>query len=224
MNVETQLTNLASKKETDMSQVLPEIDEARATRFETLALLDGLDQQQCDYRPAPGKWSPGEVIDHLLKADAFYLRELEELLRRARAGRLPFLYRGVADLIDLPKPLHYVLPFAELPFAVANSFVPAPLRRAFIGERRLPLRSPDLMVPEADRTLDELRDGLHQLIDRLDVLEQKGGADLYRLRYYNPVVGLTNLPAAIKFLAHHEKRHQRQLRDLLSSEDFPQAA
>ena len=85
---------------------LPEIDEARATRFETLALLDGLDQQQLDYRPAAGKWSAGEIVDHLLKADAFYLRELEELLRRARAGRLPFLFRSVAEIVDLPKPLH----------------------------------------------------------------------------------------------------------------------
>ena len=202
---------------------LPEIDEARATRFETLALLDGLTQEQVDYRPAPAKWSAGEIIDHLLKADAFYLRELEELLRRARSGRVPFLFRSVAEIVDIPRPLHYVLPFAEIPFAVANSFFPAPLRRAVIAERRLPLRSPELMAPETGRSVAELKDDLHGLIDRLDAMEQDG-SDLYRLRYYNPVVGLTNLPSAIKFLANHEKRHQRQLRDLLSARGFPQAA
>ncbi|MEO1083380.1 MAG: DinB family protein [Acidobacteriota bacterium] len=206
------------------TEPLPEIDEARATRFETLALLDGLEQGQLDFRPTAGRWSAGEVLDHLLKADAFYLRELDELLRRADAGRVPFLYRGVADLIDVPKPIERMLPFAEIPFAMANSFFPAPLRRAIVAERRLPLRVPDVMAPQAGRSVAELKDGLHRLIDRLDGLEHGRHGDLYRLRYYNPVVGLTSLPSAVKFLANHEKRHQRQLRDVLSSADFPQAA
>ncbi|MEM1177593.1 MAG: DinB family protein [Acidobacteriota bacterium] len=203
---------------------VPEIDEARATRFETLALLDGLDQEQLDYSPGRGRWSAGEVVDHLLKADAFYLRELDELLRRADSGRYPFLFRSVADLVEVPRPFRLMLPFAELPFAMANSFIPAPVRRALVAERRLPLPAPDLMAPEPGRPVSELKEELHGLIDRLDAVENERDDNLYRMRYYNPVVGLTTFPSAIKFLANHEKRHQGQLRDVLASSDFPQAA
>ena len=80
------------------------------------------------------------------------------------------------------------------------------------------------MAPKAGRAISELKNGLHHLVDRLDAMEREGGEDLYRLRYYNPVVGLTNLPSAIKFLANHELRHQRQLRDLLSMDGFPRSA
>lgn len=36
-------------------------------------------------RPAPGKWSPAEILEHLVKSDEGYLARMRPLIRRARA-------------------------------------------------------------------------------------------------------------------------------------------
>ena len=48
--------------------------------------------------------------------------------------------------------------------------------------------------------------------------------DWVKLRYYNPLCGFTNLPGVLSFLASHERRHQGQIRDILTSKRFPTAA
>lgn len=47
--------------------MIPEAELRRleAVRARTLALVDGLTQEDLDRRPARGGWSVGEVLDHL---------------------------------------------------------------------------------------------------------------------------------------------------------------
>ena len=101
---------------------LAELERARQA---TLALLAPLAQAQLDARPAPGKWSAGEVFDHLVLAEEIQRREIEHLIGLALAGRPTLVRRSVADLdvsvLFIPKPL---LPLLSLPFSVANAFVP----------------------------------------------------------------------------------------------------
>jgi hypothetical protein len=48
------------------------LDMLRLTRARTLRLCAGMTQAQSDYSPAVGKWSAGEVLDHLLLAEKLY--------------------------------------------------------------------------------------------------------------------------------------------------------
>ena len=200
--------------------VYPEIDDARATRFDTLALIDGLDQEQIDYRPA-ARWSLSEVLDHLVKVDTIYLGELDRLVQRKLDGKLPFLYRPIGKWVKVPFFLRPVTYFAEAPVAFANTFLPSMVRQKIVSDRRFATKAPKAIRPVSRRPAEELREDLHAYVDRLDALEHQDEVDLRQLYYYNPIVGLTQVTGALRFVARHEKRHQEQIRDILSDSGFP---
>jgi hypothetical protein len=47
-----------------------ELERLERVRAGTLALVDGLSQEDLDRQPAGGGWSVGEILDHLLRAEA----------------------------------------------------------------------------------------------------------------------------------------------------------
>jgi hypothetical protein len=47
-----------------------DLDLLGTTRQRTLELSEGLTQAQIEFPPAAGQWSVGEVLDHLLLAEA----------------------------------------------------------------------------------------------------------------------------------------------------------
>lgn len=208
-----------------MTRRYPEFKQALATRQRTLEAVESLSQKQSDFRPAPGKWSVGEVLDHLLRTDALIVRELEVVFRRRRLG-LPFVYRGLADVdTTLPAALRPVLPFFEVPFGFANALVPPPVRRFLTGNRRLPVQAPAVLRPRTGRPIDDLRRELASTFVTLRrQQDEHPGVDLDRVFYYNPIVGLGSVPGIYRFVANHERRHQLQIREVLDGTAFPMAA
>lgn len=200
----------------------PEFDDAREVRQQTLSLVEGLDQRQSEYRPRAGKWSPGEVLDHLVRLDALIVRELAVAIDRRRLG-LPFVYRSIADIeTSLPWVLKPVLPFFEVPFSVFNTVVPQSLRRALTGNRSIPLQAPKVIAPRFGRPLPTLRDELESTFDTLERQQAEiPGIDLSQVFYYNPITGLSSVAGMYRFVSNHEKRHQSQLRDILGDRSFP---
>ncbi len=69
-----------------------------AARQRTLDLVEGLTQVQIEFSPGPGQWSVGEVLDHLLLAEALNRRDIAELIDMAKNGRRPSLKRTFADV------------------------------------------------------------------------------------------------------------------------------
>ena len=201
-----------------MAETHPELEEARATRLETLSIVADLDQEQSERRPEPEKWSAGEVLDHLLKLDVFVVRELEMTLAQRRRG-LPLTYRSIADVdTTIPWILRPVLPFVEIPFAFANAVFPQSLRRSILGSRRIPLRAPGVLRPRFGRPIAGLREELGKTFDVLEEQQAENpNVDLAAVYYYNPITGLNSVAGMYLFLANHEKRHQGQLRDLVST-------
>lgn len=208
-----------------MPKTYTEFEDARQVRLQTLSLVEGLDQQQSEHRTEPGKWSMGEVLDHLAKLDALIVRELEVALNQRRRG-LPFVYRGVADIdTTIPWVLRPVLPFFEVPFSIFNTVLPQTVRRAFTGNRSIPLQAPGVIAPRARRSIDALR---RELDTTFRTLEQQQAdnpkIDLDRVYYYNPITGLGSVAGLYRFVSNHETRHQGQLRDILEHPSFPASA
>ena len=73
------------------------LDELRTVRARTFAMTEGLSQEQLDYVPAPGAWSVGEQVDHLILAEQVLRRDMAILIERAKAGQTPYLYRSFAE-------------------------------------------------------------------------------------------------------------------------------
>ncbi len=103
----------------------------RLTRAETLRVSAGITQAQSEFAPAPGKWSVGEVLDHLLLAENFYRRIFVRLVELQKSGARPVIRSSFAEvntsIAYIPKSL---LPLLEVPFTVFNMFVPAVVRAA----------------------------------------------------------------------------------------------
>lgn len=206
-----------------MSRTYEELEDARATRSATLALVEKLDQEQSEYRPGADKWSVGEVLDHLLRVDAVIVREIGVALDQRQRG-LPFVYRGLADVdSNVPWVLRPVLPFFEVPFGLFNALVPPRLRRFLIRDRRLPGQAPRVLQPRFGRPIATLREELLETFTTLEEQQQDHpDFNLDHLFYYNSIMGLQSVPGMYRFAANHEERHQEQLREILGDEGFPE--
>jgi hypothetical protein len=104
---------------------LESLDLLRKTRGTTLELVRDLNQTQSDYVPAPGKWSIGEVLDHLLLAEKLYRDSIATLIQLEKAGLRPVISKSFSEIDTsiayLPKS---VLPFLDVPFTLLNIVVP----------------------------------------------------------------------------------------------------
>ena len=64
------------------SSLAKSLDEFAATRAHTLAITNGLSQEQLEFVPAPNRWSIGEVLDHMLRAERVNREQVAQLLAR----------------------------------------------------------------------------------------------------------------------------------------------
>lgn len=188
-----------------------------ATRAATLGLANGLSQEELDRRPRPDKWSVGEILDHLLRAEGYLHGELRELIGLARAGRRPFIRRSFSEVdisvAFIPRPL---LSLFELPISLAGMFVPAPVRDFILRNRLIPAQNPSFATPQPGRPADELRSDLAASLEHLrQLLEQNADLDGRQLILQHPLLGTLDLTGMLRFLILHEQRHQDQIQEAL---------
>ncbi len=196
----------------------PALGRVRRVRAKTLELVRGASQDQLDGRPAPGRWSPGEVLDHLILSDRIYRADIERLFELARAGERPLVRRSFADLnpsvLFFPKPL---LPLLEPPLAVMNLFLPRSLRDRIARTRWIPAQNPDAAEPRRGRAGDALRRELEQSLAATEALFRSAGSlDLEAMEHEHPLLGRRDLDGLLGFIADHEERHQAQIREALA--------
>lgn len=196
------------------------------TRRETLALVEGLTQQQIDFSSSPRKWSTGQVLDHLTRVDEVFHEDCDELLARWRKspGRAS-LFRSLSDSgLKLPLVPDAFLPLFDIPAAMAGVFVPRQLRQTVLSSRAVPAQAPERIRPRKGRPVEDLRRELAEFVDYLEArVAENPEVDWQRLRYYNPLFGFTNLPGFASTVISHEKRHQEQIREVLGARGFPAA-
>jgi uncharacterized damage-inducible protein DinB len=172
---------------------------------------------ELDYAPAPGTWSVGEVLDHLILSDQLYYSELKELFALKEAGKKPYLRRSFSDfnpsILFIPKP---ALPLLDVPFEVVNMFLPRTVRSFFIRSRLIPAEAPDSATPRPGRAGDVLRQELREGPDHLEALfAQLPNADFRTFKHYHPLLGENNVYEVLDFLTNHETVHQKQIREII---------
>ncbi len=201
------------------------LERFRAIRARTLAMVQGLSQAQLDFAPAPGTWSIGEVVDHLILSVEIIRRDVAELIALTKAGKPPLIYRSAAEFnitpFFMPKCL---LPVLEVPLNFLNTFVPDGVREFFVRYRLIPARAADTATPRRGRSTAELRDGLHYSLDELEALfAANPDLDYDKMKHQHPLLGTQNVPHLLYTMGLHEERHQAHISDLLTNAQFPKA-
>jgi uncharacterized damage-inducible protein DinB len=207
------------------------VDELAAlqkVRAQTLGLIAGLSQEDLDWSPAPGKWSIGEVLDHLLKAEEFFGRDLERLVKGSQTGQPTHIRHSFRDLdIGLPLVPRSLMPSLELPLTFATLLVPAPMLNFMTGLRLFPMRHPSVADPRPGRPIEVLRQDLSEAGRRTaDLLSSLSSSDSARMTVSHPLLGTRTIPELIRFLVAHERRHQGQvaaLKDSLTDQPMQKA-
>jgi len=200
-------------------------DELDRVRARTLELVAPLAQRQLDFEPAPGHWSNGQVLDHLLASDRLYREEIVELIARKRAGRRPYIRRTFQDINIRPLFLpDAVLPWLDLPLSVFNRVTPDAFRDLLARLPIVPSGNPDRGAPRARRPGPELRrDLVSSLAELRALIAANADLDFRELVLEHPVTGVSHVPRLFAFVAAHERRHHRQIDGIRRHRKFPPA-
>ena len=192
-------------------------------RAETLAKIAPLSQAQLDFSPRPGRWSIGEVADHLRLSELLWRDEIGRLVALARAGRPARLKHTFAEINV--SPLHMpdaVLSVLEVPFGFMNRFVPDAVIGLMTEFPILPTRNPDAATPRARRPAAELAADLEAAIaETRRLIDANVDLDFERMSSEHPLMGSNTAPQILGFLARHERRHQGQMDGVRADARFP---
>ena len=200
-----------------------ELDLFRSTRAATMSLADPLTEAQATFTPAPGKWSAGEVLDHILLAEKLYRDQFAQLIALAKVGKKAEITRSFNDIdisiLSIPKA---ALPLMEIPFRMMSLFTPNFMREALIRYRVAPAQAPRIAEPRKGRALNDLRRDLQSsLAETVSLFDSSAGLDYRAMRSSHPLMGTNNLLQLVRLMTMHEQRHQEQIRIIERSPAFP---
>jgi hypothetical protein len=133
---------------------------------------------------APGKWSPGQVVEHLALTYEVLLRELRD---------------GEGMRVRMPGWRSSVLRWIVLPHVLFHRKIPPGVR----APREI---RPADEAPPVDATLRRLRLRAEEFEDELDRARRAGGGQLT-----HPFFGRVGPVKALRFCAVHAEHHGRQL-------------
>ena len=167
-----------------------------SAREEFRKLIEGLNDEQFNWRPVENAWSMAECIDHLVMIGTIMGRNIDEALEKAEARGLksdgPFKYG-----------------------AIGNWFV-----RAVSGSdegRRRKFKAPATYTPTSNHTISRLDAAFNEVQDRfVERVERSNGVDLARVKMPSPISRFIRLSLGqwLALLAGHQERHLLQAKDV----------
>lgn len=178
-----------------MSVALREIWEENAAAREALvAEVRGLSEAQLAFQPAPGKWSIGEILDHLSLAERSIARVVSRLLQQA-AGR---------GLIGEPESMEP--PQHQIDREMFNA----------------PATAPESVLPSLGRPLERLLASLEESRERLlEVSSRADGRVVGNVTIRHFQLGELHFYQWLVLEGAHESKHLAQIRQIKSQPKYP---
>ena len=205
------------------TDVRDRLNELAGIRGETLARIAARSQAQLDFSPRPGRWSIGEIADHLRLSELLWRREIAQLVALARSGQPARLSHSFAEINV--SPLHIpdrILTMLDVPFGIVNRFVPAAVAAMMVELPILPMRNPDSATPQPRRPRADLIADLRVAFEETRrLIDENADLDFEQMVSSHPLMGSNTVPQIFGFLSRHERRHQRQMVRAESEPRFP---
>jgi hypothetical protein len=165
-----------------------------ATRAALTGEVRGLNDAQLGFRPTPGRWSIGEILDHLCLAERSITRTISRLLQQA------------AGLGQIGEP----------------GSLEAPSRQIDVDVYNRAASSPESVMPSPDRPLERLLAGLDESRERLLEVTRRADARVVgdvRLPHFQ--LGELNFYQWLAVEGAHEAKHLAQIRRIKTDPAFP---
>jgi hypothetical protein len=178
----------------------PALEELRARLAADLEALIGavaiLDQAQADWRPAPGRWSVGEVLHHVVLSNRSFARVTAKLVEQ---GRREGLAARAGERRSWPR-----------------------LRSIADVSASGPVKNPDRVTPTHGLRIEQLRKDLVEAHRGVEVqIPALAGLELAALRFPHPLGFELNLYQWADITGAHERRHLSQIEAILAEPTFP---
>ncbi len=200
-------------------------DRIRRARSLVLGKVEGLSQNQLDFKPYRSHWSVGEIAHHLGLAEEIQLGYVRELLQ---AGSKERKATRKVSLDELPLGVLFVpdailrFPLVLAPISLMTSLSPQFLTSALFANPFVKTKTAPRMQPRPGIPRAELLDFLDRVRrSTLKILEPVEDWDLSRFRYQHPLIGNQDIYGLLDLLASHDERHARQIEHVKKRTEFP---
>ena len=169
-----------------IGELLELLEETRASL--TMAVAE-VPEDRRDTRAGEGRWTVGEILDHLHRIDAGFARRLRKIVAEAKERGTPAEHESssILDRLD-PK---------------------------LVLDRSRRLEAPELVRPASDtRASDALAALAESRAAVRAALTAASGLALGTITFQHSVLGVLDMYQATIFLGLHEARHAEQIREI----------
>lgn len=164
-------------------------------RKDLLKKLEGLSEEQQNYKSDPNTWSLNEVVEHLILSQSGTLKYMQKKLPHAESAP---------------------------PTGFASKFASFSLRLALRSPIKFKLPQKANVNPGGEKDFstlkeewDEVADSFRNLLDQIDVKTAN------KLLFRHPRAGLINVKQTLQFLMDHFQHHQPQVDRIIKHPGFP---
>jgi hypothetical protein len=165
-----------------------------AARAALLEEVRGLSEAQLAFRSVPGKWSIGEILDHLCLAERSMTRTISKILQRAA---------GLGQIGD-------------------PGAMPEPAFRIDLAAYNEPTTAPESALPSPDRPLERLVAGLVESRERLvEVARRMDGRVVGNVTLQHVRLGELTFYQWLALAGAHDAKHLDQIRRIRAHPGFP---
>ena len=175
----------------NVAEVFDSIEQSRLGLFER---VEGLSQEQAQFRPADGVWSVADVAEHLSRFESLLLKLISSLVDKGETTATP---------VD-----------------ANNNVAPISIEHlaTLISEKS---QAPENLLPTGvplEKTIENLRQTREELLALKPRLQAR---DFTPVTYTHEPLGPLNPYQWLAFIGYHEDRHLGQVSALISNESFP---
>lgn len=158
---------------------------------EFMQAIDGLSDAQWTFKPAPERWSVGEVAEHIVLADAMLFDGATKMIRGA------------------PDP------------AWNKTLVKTDTLRRALPDRSRKVDAPAAIQPKHDMTRQQIIARFKEQRARALAFARDTDAALKAYTSANPFFGPLNAHQWLLYIPLHHLRHNQQIAEVKASPDFP---
>jgi DinB superfamily len=162
------------------------------SRQEFLAAIDGVTEQQWKWKPAPDRWSVGEVAEHIVIAEASQFANVQKAIASAPNPNWEEKTRGKTERLE-----------------------------AVLAPRLGRVQAPEAIVPKGGMTLAQVKDRFEKQRAEMVKFARETDAPLKQYTIDNPFFGTLNAYHWLIYAPLHTMRHDKQIAEVKATTGYP---